>query len=200
MKKILLTGKADKRLIAYPMFYYADHTGKTRVITDDPNYRRLYEGYGTEGDIDNIHIEIKPLFSEDEDLSGYIQESEEAGYDTLIFILDAHREEKTFDKTIILAHQYMTFLGTEIEEVLDDTPNVSVTALSLAKTQTPQGIAEYNWTMDDFVYLAMTEETRKLTAPKNKKLTAFLKKCLMDSLPSLSSSAYDGLASKGGKK
>lgn len=201
MKKILITGKADKRLVTYPLMFFADSTGKTRLITDDPNYRRLYEGYGTEGDIDNIHIEIHPLFPEDADLTGYIERSEDEGYDTLIFVLDAHREEKGFDRIIILAHQYLTFLGADIEEVIEDTPNISVIALSLGKMQMQsQGkIRPYSWQIDDFAYLAMVEEMRKLMPPRNKKLTAFLKKDIMSALPGLTSSAYDNLALKGGK-
>lgn len=200
MKKILLTGKADKRIIAYPMMYLANNAGKTLLVTDDPNYRRLYEGYDTEGDLDNIHIQIHPLFAEDADLTDIIKRAEADSYDTVIFILDAHREDKMFDRTIIFAHQYMTFLGADMDEVMEDTPNVTVIASSLGKMPTPQKIKQFNWTIEDFAYMAMVEEQRTLMPPKNKKIVELMKKDMIGALPSLTSAAYDGLIAKGGKR
>lgn len=199
MKKILLTGKADKRIIAYPMMYLANNAGKTLLVTDDPNYRRLYEGYDTEGDLDNIHIEIHPLFKDDADFSAIIRQAEENSYDVVLFILDAHREDKIFDRTIIFAHQYMTFLGADIDEVIEDTPNVTVIAAGLGKMPTPQKIKQFNWTVEDFTYMTMVEEQRKLFPPKDKKLIELMKKDMIDSLPALTSAAYDGLVAKGGR-
>lgn len=199
MKKILLTGKADKRIIAYPLMYYANNSGKTLVVTDDPNYRRLFEGYGTEGDIDNIHIEIHPLFAEDYDVTPDIKRAEDESYDTIIFIMDAHREDKIFDRTIIFAHQCATFLGADIEEVIEDTPNVTVISAGIGKMPAPEKTKPFVWNVNDFAYITIVEETRTLAAPKDKRILDLIKKDVIGSLPSLTSSAYDGLAAKGGK-
>lgn len=198
MKRILITGKGDKRIISYPFMFYADQTGKTCVVTDDLNYRRLFDGYGNEGDIDNVHIKIFSMFREDDDLNRITDELESEGYDTVIFILDAHIAEAGFDKTVVVTHQLKTFLGEDIEEVIEDTPNTSVCCFTLRKIQPAEGISFYLWQPEDFMYMYSVEEQRKLLPP-GKKLRAFLKPAIESSLPSLPGTTYDRLAEKGGR-
>ena len=93
MKKILITGKADKRIISYPLMHICNYAGKTCLITDDVNYKRLYGGYNMQGDIDNVHIEIIPPVDANTDLSDLFTAKEEYGYDILILVLDSYMTE-----------------------------------------------------------------------------------------------------------
>ena len=44
MTVLAIVGKADKRILAYPLMKTCGLMGKTCVVTDDAAYRRLYPG------------------------------------------------------------------------------------------------------------------------------------------------------------
>lgn len=58
MKKICLIGPVDKRILAYPLLKVLDLTGKTLVLTDDANFRRFSDDYGSEFSIGRIDIKV----------------------------------------------------------------------------------------------------------------------------------------------
>ena len=168
MKKILVTGKADKRVISYPLMHICNYSGKTCLITDDVNYKRLYGGYEKTGDIDNVHIEIIPPVSPDEDLSELFQEKEEYGYDILILVLDSYLADG-MDRIYVI--------------------------VSLVKHPVSAGVIPFTWNTDDFVYLCTVEETRKLQPPKNKKIVELLQSTICTSVD-IPVSTYNGLSGR----
>ena len=151
MKKILVTGKADKRVISYPLMHICNYSGKTCLITDDVNYKRLYGGYEKTGDIDNVHIEIIPPVSPDEDLSELFQEKEEYGYDILILVLDSYLADG-MDRIYVIGNRIRTFMGIEIEEVMEEHQNTTAFAVSLVKHPVSAGVIPFTWNTADFVY------------------------------------------------
>lgn len=191
MKKILITGKADKRIISYPLMHICNYAGKTCLITDDVNYKRLYGGYNTQGDIDNVHIEIIPPVDSNTDLSDLFTAKEEYGYDILILVLDSYMTDG-MDGIYIVGNQIRTFMDIEIEEVMDEHPNTTAFAVSLVKRSVPSGVIPFVWNMDDFFYLCTVEETRKLQAPKNKKMVELLQRSIC-SATGTPMSTYTGL-------
>ncbi len=195
MKKILVTGKADKRLVTYPLSFFANYAGKTLIVTDDVNYKRLYGGYEDEGELDNVTIRIIDQIKTNEDLSMITNEAEGFGYDILIYILDAHTLDADFTYTFIVGQQIQTFLGVDIEEILDDTPNTMAISVTLGKRPSAPNVNTYIWTMDDFFYFSMVEEMRMLLPPKNKKLNQLLRGHICLALD-INSSAYDGIITK----
>lgn len=191
MKKILITGKADKRIISYPLMHICNYAGKTCLITDDVNYKRLYGGYNMQGDIDNVHIEIIPPVDTNADLSDLFTAKEEYGYDILILVLDSYMTDG-MDGIYIVGNQIRTFMDIEIEEVMDEHPNTTAFAVSLVKRPVPSGVIPFVWNMDDFFYLCTVEETRKLQAPKNKKMVELLQRSIC-SATGTPMSTYTGL-------
>ena len=194
MKKILVTGKADKRVISYPLMHICNYSGKTCLITDDVNYKRLYGGYEKTGDIDNVHIEIIPPVSPDEDLSELFQEKEEYGYDILILVLDSYLADG-MDLIYIIGNRIRTFMGIEIEEVMEEHQNTTAFAVSLVKHPVSAGVIPFTWNIYDFVYLCTVEETRKLQPPKNKKIVELLQSTICTSVD-IPVSTYNGLSGR----
>lgn len=198
MKKILITGKADKRIISYPLMNICNSAGKTCLVTDDVNYKRLYAGYERQGDIDNVHIEIIPPVTEDTNMDEIIKGKEDFGYDILIMVLDACIV-KDIDHIYIVANQIQTFMGIEIEEVLDENKESTAFAVSLVKRKVPEHTIPFIWNMDDFVYMCSVEESRKLLPPRNKKLTELLQNSICSSV-GIPLSTYNGLSGKAQKQ
>lgn len=199
MKKILITGKGDKRIISYPFMFYASQTGKSCVVTDDINYQRLFAGYGMEGEIDGVKIMIHPFFGAEEDLTPVMTELESSGFDSAIFVIDAHETDPVFDRVIVAAHVINTFLGTDIEEVVSEHPNTSAVCLATTKPELEKNIPVFTYQPSDFAYIYTVEEKRKL-APPGKRLAALLQPMITGSLPELPTSTYNMFAEKGGIK
>lgn len=198
MKKILITGKADKRIVSYPFLNICNYAGKTCLITDDVNYKRLYAGYEKEGEIDNIKITIISPVNKQDDLEKIFLQKEEEGYDILVLILDAYMT-KNVDYTFLVANQLRKFLGAEIEEVIEELENVTPIVTSLMKQPVPKGTISYNWSPEDLAYLYSVEENQKLFSPKSKKLIQCLKAGTCNAL-GITEATYENLSGKGGKK
>lgn len=198
MKKILITGKADKRIVSYPFLNLCNYAGKTCLVTDDVNYKRLYEGYEKTGEIDNISISIISPVDRQDSLEDLFLQKDEEGYDILVLVLDSYMN-KDVDYTFLVANQLKTFLGAEIEEVIEELTNVTAIVTSLMKQPIPKGTISYNWAPEDLAYLYSVEENRKLFSPKNKKLVQCLKPGICNAL-GITEATYETLSGKGGKK
>ena len=122
-----VTGKADKRIITYPLLKMCTLAGKTAVLTDDTTYRRLYEGYDNQGYIDNVEINIVPeLCGENAEqiAQEYEERKREENFEYLIYISDVYIS-KNADSILALLEFNKTFLGWTIEELNETNPCIS---------------------------------------------------------------------------
>lgn len=60
MKIVTIAGKADSRVLVYPIAYLLNQFGRVLIVTDDGAYRRLYRGYGDDGESGGVRICFTP--------------------------------------------------------------------------------------------------------------------------------------------
>jgi hypothetical protein len=178
MIKIAITGKADKRILAYPFMRACSIAGRTCVITDDTAYKRLYAGTENQGEIEGIKIHILPLLSEQN--LPEIEErliSKETEY--LIYISDTYYP-KDAGHILMLCEYNTTFMGNSLEDIIDEQENVTFGTLTLTpqknKSVIPKGVQFHQiiWKPEYSIYLFQTEELRQLQPLKDKLISSFL--------------------------
>jgi len=63
MMVLTVAGKADSRVIVYPMLYVLKNYGRVMVASDDAAYRRLYHGYANAGEVSGIGVFVHPMLN-----------------------------------------------------------------------------------------------------------------------------------------
>ena len=186
MIKLSITGKADKRIITYPLMRACSIAGRTYVITDDAAYKRLYSGKENHGEIEGIKITVLPTMS-----SEYIAKIEEQAVkdeiEYLIYISDSFHAMDA-ERILMLCENNRTFFGDSIEDIIDEYDNVSFATLSLTSTKNkPVGLSNTQihqiiWKPEYSLYLFKVEELRRLLPLKDKAVSALLISSFSDSL------------------
>ncbi|WFR59060.1 hypothetical protein QA584_08240 [Anaerocolumna sp. AGMB13025] len=179
MIKIAITGKADKRILAYPLMRACSISGHTSVVTDDAAYKRLYAGKENYGEIEDIKINV--LFElTDETLKGIEEQAVIDETEYLIVISDSYYP-KDADHILMLCEQNCTFLGNYIEDIIDNqNNNVTFGTLTLfphkIKAFVPKEVHmhQITWKPEHSMYLFQVEEMRQLQPLKDKFITALL--------------------------
>lgn len=200
MIKIAITGKADKRLLAYPLMRACSIAGRTRVITDDPAYKRLYAGTENQGEIEGIKVHIIPLMTE-ENLTEMEEQALRNETEYLIFISDTYYP-KNASHILMLCEYNSTFLGDHIEDIIDEQDNITFGTLTLIpqknKALIPKDVQLHQiiWRAEHSFYLFQTEEMRKLMPLKDKAVSALLVNAFAGILDIKPKSFYDLLKRK----
>ena len=185
MKILSVVGKADKRLITYPLMHVLAFTGKTIVITDDVTYRHLYKGFANSGEIHDISIRIIPDLDSGKiaKITHELSEAAETEYDFCLFITDIHRCENA-DATLCVCAKSKSFLGTKIEEFSEKEPKAFKTFISIGSINKKEwktlGVMPILWTPARVTYIYECEERKTLIPFHDKEIlnvigTAFLK-------------------------
>lgn len=186
MIKLVITGKADKRIITYPLMRACSIAGRTWVVTDDAAYKRLYIGKENHGEIEGIKISILPTMDVQR-----IKEVEEQAIknetEYLIYISDSYYS-KDAGHILMLCEQNSTFLGTYIEDIIDDQDNITfgTLTLNLRKNTAPVPkdvhMHQIIWRPEYSFYLFQVEEIRQLLPLKDKSVSALLVDAFADVL------------------
>lgn len=178
MIKLAITGKADKRVLAYPFMRACSMAGRTWVVTDDAAYKRLYSGKENYGEIEGVKINVLPTMSMEDILK--IEElaiKDETEY--LIFISDSYIS-KDMQYNLLLCEQNTTFLGNYIEDITEDYENAAFGTLTLTpnknKRLDPKEVHMHQivWKPDYSFYLFRVEQLRQLLPLKDKTVSILL--------------------------
>jgi hypothetical protein len=178
MIKIAITGKADKRILAYPLMRACSIAGRTSVITDDAAYKRLYAGKENNGEIEDIKINVLPVIT-DELMKELEEEAVTGEMEYLILISDSYYP-KDADHILMLCEQNCTFFGNYIEDIIDDQNNVTFGILTLyphkIKAFVPKEVHmhQITWKPEHSLYLFQVEEMRQLLPLKDKYISTLL--------------------------
>jgi hypothetical protein len=57
---LTVAGKADSRVVVYPLAYLLRSFGRVAIVTDDGAYRRLYHGYSDAGEVSGVSVYVSP--------------------------------------------------------------------------------------------------------------------------------------------
>lgn len=176
MIKIAITGKADKRILAYPLMRACSIAGRTCVITDDAAYKRLYAGKENYGEIEGIKITVIPTMS----IENIIEIEEQAmKNETEYFILisDSYYS-KDAGHILMLCEQNSTFFGSFIEDIIEDHDNVTFGTITLNprrnKASKDVHMQQIAWKPEYSLYLFQSEELRQLLPLKDKSISTLL--------------------------
>lgn len=177
MTILAIVGKADKRVIAYPLMKTCGLMGKTCVVTDDVTYRRLYSGTENTGYINDVEVNIEKDLGKD--IAERIElKKYEDGFDYLIYLADTFIPPNA-TKVIALCSQSRTFCGEEIEGILEDDEDgrialATITLYAKAKNYWKVPITQIVWKPEYVQYVCETEERRILLPLKDKLINGFL--------------------------
>jgi hypothetical protein len=178
MIKIAITGKADKRIVTYPLMRACSIAGSTCVITDDVAYKRLYPGTENYGEIEDIKITVVPTMSI-ENMKEIEEQAIKNEIEYLIFISDSYYS-KDIDHILMLCEYNSTFLGKYIEDIIYDYDNVTFGTLTLIsrinKALVPKDVHMHQiiWKPEYSFYLFQVEEIRQLLPLKDKAISTLL--------------------------
>lgn len=178
MIKLVITGKADKRIVTYPLMRACSIAGRTSVITDDGAYKRLYAGKGNHGEIEGIKITVIPTMSH-ENIAEIEEQAIKDETEYLIFITDSYYL-KEMGYNLMLCERSSTFLGDYIEDIIDDCENATFGTLSLTpnrnKNLIPKEVHMHQivWKPEYSFYLFQVEELRQLLPLKDKPVSILL--------------------------
>lgn len=177
MTVIAIVGKADKRILAYPLMKTCGLMGKTCVVTDDVTYRRLYSGTEDTGVINDVEVKIeKDLTTQ---LAEEIEKQKtEEEVDYIIYLTDTFIPPSA-QKVVALCSQSRTFLGEEIEGLLeqDEEGRIVLSTIALyskSKNYWKVPVTQLIWRPEYIQYVCETEERRVLIPLKDKTINAFL--------------------------
>ncbi len=178
MIKISITGKADKRILTYPLMRACSIAGRTCVVTNDPAYKRLYAGIENSGAIEGIRIVVLPDMTY-ENMLEIEEKAKKSDIEYFIIVSDAYYPDNV-EHMLMVCEQNSSFLGDSIEELLEDHENITFSTISLSKTKTiiPKGIHMHQivWKPEHALYLYQVEEVRQLLPLKDKPVST----CLVD--------------------
>lgn len=184
MISLAIAGKADKRILAYPLVKTLALMGKTLVATDDAAYRRLYSGTGDKGMINDVEIRIVKDFSGDS-MEGLLEEAEEGGFDYALYLTECHVPQDAV-RTVALCSPAHTFLGSSLEELVEyqecDYVFASLTVIEKPKGYWKQPVTQILWKPEYLQYVCEVEERRCLMPLKDKTVVPFLCRAFADSL------------------
>ena len=167
MKIFSIVGKADKRPFTYPFIRALAFAGKTLVLTDDVAYRRLYKGYESEGEINDVIIDIIPDLNTEKikDIIDKEKLREAAVYDYILVITDIIRCPEA-DATLCVCAKNKSFLGVKLDEFSEKEPEVKKTYLSVVGVEKKEwealGVQPVLWTVPLYEYLCECEERQSL--------------------------------------
>lgn len=177
MTVLAFVGKADKRILAYPLMKTCGLMGRACVVTDDVAYRRLYSGTRDIGYVNDVEIIIA------KDLDAGVAERIERqkmqeGVDYLIYLADTFIPS-TAVKVVALCSQSRTFCGEEIEGILERDEDGRLVLATLALNAKPKNywkvpITQIVWRPEFVHYVCETEEKRILAPLKDKQILSFL--------------------------
>lgn len=200
MIKIAITGKADKRVLTYPLMRACSIAGRTCVITDDAAYKRLYAGKENFGEIEEIKINVLPTMS----IENIIEIEEQAIEDEteyIIFISDSYYP-KDAGQVLMLCEHNRTFLGNYIEDIIYDHDDVTFGTLTLYprnnKALVPKDVIMHHiaWKPEHSLYLFQVEELRQLLPIKDKSISTLLVNAFASTLNIKPASFHDLLKRK----
>lgn len=177
MTILAIVGKADKRVLAYPLMKALSLMGNTCVVTDDVAYRRLYSGTADSGAIDDVEINIRKNLSEDE-AEEMKKDKEEEGFDFMLFLTDTFVPDYA-EKVVALCSQSRTFLGEEIDGLAENNEDgrfvfATMALYTKSKKFWKIPLTQIIWNADYVEYACETEEKRQLMPLKDKTVNGFL--------------------------
>jgi hypothetical protein len=189
MVKLAIVGKADKRILAYPLMHVCSFAGQTCVVTDDAAFKRLYAGEKNTGTCGDVKIRfVAGLSDESEDkqalLSAIEAEEQDASTDLLLYITESYLPPDT-EKMIAICSANKTFLGYEMDEMEDTFPYAVLADLTIfpkSKGFWGQPVKQILLKPEYMQYLAQVEEQRMLAPLKDKTVNVFLAKTFAQSL------------------
>lgn len=178
MIKISLMGKADKRILTYPLMRACSIAGRTCVITNDPGYKRLYAGLDNTGVIEGIKIIVLSDMTPE-----CIKENEEKAkqddIEYFIIVSDFYSPDN-IDYRLMICEHNSSFFGESIEDMQEEHENITFATISLSKIKMvlPKGVQLHQliWRPEFALYLYQVEELRKLLPLKDMNIT----NCLVD--------------------
>lgn len=182
MKILSVVGKADKRLITYPLMHVLALAGRTLVITEDVTYRRLYRGFTNEGEVHDISIRIVPDL-DIEKITQITASLTDSDYDFCLVITDVCRCENA-DATLCVCAKSKSFLGTSLEVFSEQEPQTIKTLVSIGEVNKKEwqnlGVIPLQWKPSRLTYIYECEESKTLLPFSDKEVlsvigTAFLK-------------------------
>lgn len=182
MVNLAIVGKADKRLLAYPLMKTLALMGRSVVLTDDAAYRRLYPGMGNQGMINDVEVRIVKDFP-DGLPDDFLSVAEEGGYDYALYLTEGYIPSDA-KKVVALCSPSHTFLGSSLEGLVEDSDYIFA---SLTVNEKPKGywnapVTQILWKPEFIQYVCETEERRCLAPLKDKAVSLFLCRAFADSL------------------
>ncbi len=177
MIKLAITGKAEKRILAYPLLKASSIAGKTAFLTDDGAYKRLYKGSGVKGMLENITIYICPELN-DKTAAPILKEVLEEDVEYLIIASDSYYPADV-KHILMFCEQNSTFMGNYIEDVVDERDDITLATISVVPEKislVPKGfkIHQLQWKAQHLPYLCLTEEQQELQPLKEKQINQLL--------------------------
>lgn len=177
MKTVVITGKADKRLLSYPLINLFHIAGRTCLVTDDMNYTRLYDGPLLQGEIEDVQIVIT------HDIESFdVHSLENDDFDYILYVTHHYIPEGA-DKVVCLCETTHDFMGTYIEDIKEDNPDYTFLALSSVTPKLANLVDRrfnyLSWKIEHFEYFCTVEETRHLRPMKDNNVNKYLKKLFL---------------------
>lgn len=182
MVSLAIVGKADKRILAYPLMKTLALMGRTVVLSDDAAYRRLYSGMGDRGVIDDVEIRIVKEFPDG--LPGdFVNVAEDGGYDYALYLTEGYIPPDA-KRVVALCSPSHTFLGSSLEGLVEDSDYIfaSLTVIEKPKGYWNVPVTQILWKPEFIQYVCETEERRRLAPLKDKAVSLFLCRTFADSL------------------
>lgn len=185
MISLAIVGKADKRVLAYPLMKTLALMGKTIVATDDAAYRRLYPGMENKGMINDVEIHIVKNFSDDSS-EEFLSGMKDDNYDYVLYLTEGYVPPDA-KKTIALCSPSHTFLGAYLEGLVECSDYSDCVFASLTVIEKPKGywkapVTQILWKPEFIQYICETEERRCLMPLKDKTVVPFLCRVFAESL------------------
>lgn len=164
MTVLAIVGKADKRILAYPLMKTCGLMGKTCVVTDDAAYRRLYPGTEDTGTVCDVEVTVKcPL--DCGVAEAFVRRKEAESFDYLLCLTEAFVPPDA-KAVIALCSQRRTFCGRELEGMIADEGErffpATLTVEPKPKNYWKASLVQLVWKADYIRYICETEERRQL--------------------------------------
>lgn len=184
MISLAIVGKADKRVLAYPLMKTLALMGKTIVATDDVACRRLYPGMENRGMINDVEVCIVKEFS-GESLEAFLSVARDGDYDYALYLTEGYVPPDA-KKTVALCSPVHTFLGSSLEGLMEysecDYVFASLTVIEKPKGYWKVPVTQILWRPEYVQYICETEERRCLMPLRDKVVGPFLCRTFAESL------------------